>query len=357
MSGPHGAATQERLILVGSSAGPDRTGAVTAHRWSAHAGLGKPLAQLELESPSWLAWSASGDLVYAVCEREAGCVTTVRVERDGPDDLTLTRIAEVPSGGGIPCHIAVLPAQSQLIVSNYASGSVSWLGLDTEGVATHIRARVDHVGSGPHPWRQTSAHPHQAVHDPQNGVTSVVDLGMDQIRSYQETDGAVRLVAVSALPPGTGPRQLVRDPDTRRAWVVGELSGSLIALEEVDPGAFNVVAAQQLSEHDEPNAPAQLVLDPGRQLLYVSNRGPDTIVTMDVSDVRPQRVGEVATGAHPRHFTLIARSLLVGGVEDDTVHIHRLDSAGLPGPGTRTDSRSPACIAPRPRSAPVESRA
>lgn len=349
-------APQERLVVVGSSAGPDRTGVITAHRWNARVGLGEPLAEVELESPSWVSWSASADLVYAVCERQAGCVTTVRVAGDSPDDLTLTRIAEVPSGGGSPCHIAVLPAQSQLIVSNYASGSISWLGLDAEGVATHALARVDHVGSGPHPSRQTSAHPHQAVHDPRTGLTSVVDLGMDEIRSYEETGGTVRLVAVSALPPGTGPRQLVRDPGTRRAWVAGELSGSLLALEEMDPGVFNVVASQQLSERDEHNAPAQLMLDPESQLLYVSNRGPDTIVTMDVSAVRPERMGEVDTGAQPRHFALAAGSLLVGGVRDDTVHTHELDSSGVPGPGTPLALRSPACIAPRPTSAPVASR-
>ncbi len=225
------------MLYVGcytSASGGNGTG-VTALRRDA-GGLTR-VGELAMRSPSWLTRHPSAPVLYATNESAAGTITTVAL--DG-----LTALGTVPTGGADPCHLAV--AGEFLLCANYSSGSLAVFGLAADGRITGRTDLVTHEGSGPVAERQESAHVHMAVplDTPQGTIVAAVDLGTDEIRSYLlSAAGRLEPLAVSAMPPGTGPRELVRRPGTDLAYVAGELAGTLVTVREGPPGTFTPLGA------------------------------------------------------------------------------------------------------------------
>lgn len=160
-----------------------------------------------------------------------------------------------------------------------------------------------------------------AVVDETGTLVSAVDLGTDEIRSYRlGGEGELIPVAVSTLPAGTGPRQLVRRPGTNHAYVVGELAASLVTVREDPPGTFavdNAVPATFAPGRE--NLPAQLELSGDRLLL--SNRGPDAITESGLDGVA---VADHKTGASPRHFSVVGEHCYVAAQSADMVQAYEL---------------------------------
>jgi 6-phosphogluconolactonase (cycloisomerase 2 family) len=333
---------------VAVASAPDGVGSVAVHDWGADAELGPVVASVDLPSPTWLSWGpASGDrrLLHAGLEVDEGAVVTLAVP-DEPAATVLEVLAHVPTGGAGPAHLAPTPDGRHLVAANYGDGSVGLVRLDGAGVADRLLDVVHHDGSGPVADRQSSAHPHQVVPDPTTGLVTVVDLGADLLATYRVHGDRLERVAGWSAPAGTGPRQLARVPGRDDAYVVGELSGALLHLRETSPGAFQLLGEQPASASAGDNPVAHTHLDAARGLLYVSNRGPDTIAVFDVGSGSPRRLAEVPTAAHPRHFGASAGWLLVGGMEADEVALHALGPDGVPAPARTVPARAPACVAP-----------
>jgi 6-phosphogluconolactonase len=293
-------------------------------------------------APSFVARHPDRPVLYAVNELAEGAVSAFTMAPDG----TLTARGTWPTGGAEPCHLIVAPDGGQLLVANYASGSVASFALDPDGLPSHRADLVAHTGSGPHPQRQTSAHAHQVVAAGE-GVLAV-DLGADTVFGYplDPRTGALGHPGVLAsLPSGTGPRHvLVRDGV---AYLVGELAGTVTAF-AVGPEGWLELGTLPASTV-EGGYPSEIAASADGRFLYVANRGPDTITTFAITDKLPVFVGEVPTGgAWPRHFVLIEQFLYVANERSHTVATFRLDPAtGLPTPtGDVLATPSPTCLLP-----------
>jgi 6-phosphogluconolactonase (cycloisomerase 2 family) len=162
-----------------------------------------------------------------------------------------------------------------------------------------------------------------------DGRWTVVDLGTDQLRCYRSgTAGAAEPHAVTSLPPGTGPRQLLRAADGL-AYVAGELDSRLHALRETASGAFDVlgsVAASTAEPHAR-NYPAHLTASEDGTRLYLSNRGADTITLFRTRPGGlPEFAGEFpAGGSWPRHMELVGDHLYVSNERSDMLTVHAVD--------------------------------
>lgn len=342
------------LVAIGSAPAAGG-GRVSLHRWRGEE-VGDAVAVAEVDSPTWLRWTADGRGLLVASECGAGRVVCFEVQGgvDGP--VVLRQVADVPTGGSHPCHLAFTPDGSHVVVANYGDGVVSLLEVH-DGMPVRLTDTVRLEGSGPDPERQEGSHPHQVV--PLGGhAVGVVDLGSDRIRTLSVEHGRLREVSTSDLPAGTGPRHLVRSsgaaPTAARthpgsaAYLTAELRGQVLRLGEDGRGRFSVVAAAPASGRPGHNDVAHLVLDEERGRLWVSNRGPDTVSTFDVSGGALRLLDEVAVGAHPRQFTVHGDHVLVGGMRADAVSVHRLLDDGRLGPGTSTRVAAPACIEVRP---------
>jgi 6-phosphogluconolactonase len=260
-----------------------------------------PVAELAMTSPSWLTRHPSAPVLYAANESADGAITVVGL----PDLRALDTVA---SGGADPCHLAVTPDERFLLCANYSSGSLAVFGLTADGLVTERTALVEHSGSGPVADRQEAAHVHMAVPlaTPAGTQVSAVDLGTDEIHTYLlADDGSLSTLAVSAMPAGTGPRQLVRRPGTDLAYVAGELAGTLVTAREDPAGTFTPVAVTGATAkpHDGPNWVAHTEIVGER--LYLSNRGADCVTEFDLTTETPAAVADHPCGAFPRHFTVV----------------------------------------------------
>ncbi|MEV6873812.1 beta-propeller fold lactonase family protein [Amycolatopsis sp. NPDC051128] len=311
------------LVFVGCYTGDagNGTGITTFSRSSS--GELAEIATLPMESPSWLVRHPSSPVLYAANETASGEVTALSFSASG----ALSVLGSAATGGAHPCHLAVTPDGRFLLCANYTGGSLAVFSLSSSGAIEERTALVRHSGSGPVSDRQEAAHVHMAVPSPEGTVVSAVDLGTDEIRSYTlSSSGTLEPLAVSSLPPGTGPRQLVRRPGTDLAYVVGELAGTLVTVRETSPGAFEVVTStpSTLSAPQVPNLVAHLELAGER--LYLSNRGPDCVTEFALDDAAA--VADQPCGAGPRHFALVDGNCYVAAQLDDAITAFPLTASG-----------------------------
>jgi 6-phosphogluconolactonase (cycloisomerase 2 family) len=291
------------------------------------AGIGK----VAVVSPSFLAVHPRLPVLYAVGECEKGLVTAFAIDPDGG----LHPIAQVSSGGSIPCHLAVDPAGRILAVANYGDGVLSIYRLNDTGGLDGIDATFPHTGHGPHPDRQLGPHAHQVIFGG-DGILYVTDLGTDEIRRYLTSpevtphpEGSIR------LPPGAGPRHTAVHQD---GWLVAnELNGRVAAYDS----RWRELARVPASTRPGPNAPSHIAVHDGH--LYVANRGPDTISVFRVNGL--VRVAEVPCGGSwPRHFAIHAPHMYVAAQHSDVITVLELKS-GVPTPTDLTFAvGSPACV-------------
>ncbi len=272
-------------------------------------------------SVSFLVANRARTLVYGVCELAQGQVVAYRWTSDGS---ALEQVSQQPTEGADPCHLVLHPSGRLLFTANYTSGEVTAHPVRADGTLAPLCGRVRLRGSGPHPERQLSAHPHMIVPFDGGAQLAVADLGADRVwvLTVDPVDGSLRLGRDSlTVPPGSGPRQVLLDEAEDRAYVLGELDGSLVSAAWPPRGHDAVRTTRAVRE--EPGAgnfPAALLwLRPGRRLL-ASHRGADVLTTIAT-------LGSTATALHdspsggrgPRHVSLYEDTLYVAHELSDQV--------------------------------------
>jgi 6-phosphogluconolactonase (cycloisomerase 2 family) len=301
-------------------------GSYTAEMGGKGAGLVVPGGvSAPARSPAYLI--SDGDFLYAVNETDDGAVSSYSLD-------TLELLSTTSTGGVWPCHLAWHPS-GYVVVANYGSGSVSVHPV-SEGVLGAYTDLVFHEGTGPNPERQEKAHAHQVVVHP-DGTLTVVDLGIDRLVHYALADGRLTRTGETLVPPGTGPRHFVVHP-SGRWYVVGELSSTVVAL---DAGV--VVEQESTTSSSEHSQPSAITLD--GDLLYVANRGVDTIAVLELTPAL-RRIAEVPCGgAWPRDLVASDGHLYVANQHSDAVVTFTAGRSPQP-TGEVFATGSPACVLP-----------
>ena len=296
----------------------------------------KPLAPpVHTPAPSFLAVGPTG-VRYAVGELDGGQVSAFT-----PEGVLL---GALPTGGGSPCHAAV--AAGHVLAANYATGSVAAFALGRDGALDRRTDLAQHAGASVRADRQEGPHAHQITI--RGTMVHVVDLGMDAIVHYRLTAaGLLEHVHTTTVQPlGSGPRHLVFHPDGR-VFVANELTSTVATytsgfeLLDVKPSCL----VQPVGD----NFPSELVLSRDGRLLYVGNRGNDTITTFAVEPGGLLPIDEVSTGGTwPRHFALLDGALCVANQHSGTVTLLELDrDSGVPHPARVVlEHPSPSAVIP-----------
>lgn len=295
------------------------------------------------QSPSYLAWHPNGRYLYAVGEVQSGRVWAYEIDHTG---RRLGVLGSWPSGGEHPCHLAVDPSGTVLVVANYTSGSLAVHKIRPDGRLGEPTDVVQHVGSGPHPTRQQGPHAHM-VHFVSETLVLAVDLGMDAVAAYSLDPASGRLqpaaLPISQFPGGFGPRHLVPLPGELVA-VVGELAGEL-ALARLNPSTgelsvLNVIAGTDTEE--PPSWPSGIGRTGDGRYVVMANRGPNTVASFRVVPAAGggpglQLVDEIDCGGHvPRDLTVVGTSIYVANQESGSVTVLAID----PGTGELTATAS-----------------
>lgn len=277
---------------------------------------------------SALAWHPSRPVVYGVSG--IGVEGTVHAwDVSGHAALPL---AERSSGGMDPCHLAVSPDSRVLVVTNYLSGTLAAWRLSADGSLIGEAEILELTGEGVDPDRQDAAHPHQAVFS--GGLLQVIDLGADGVRTFAVSEGSgagvLTPVRETPVPAGTGPRHCVLLPGDVMA-VAGEL-GSTVLVGHPDGRENAWSVGQSTGRTGLPrNYPGDIQRSADGRLLYVANRGYDTIAAVAIVAGAPRLVAERDSGvAWPQHLLVAGDDLLVAGRDSSLVASMRLID-GIPG--------------------------
>ncbi|MFC5184208.1 lactonase family protein [Actinomadura harenae] len=339
----HTPQTSGRLIIGGSGPVPgvalrlaryDASGAVTVER------------TLPLPEPTYVAFDARHGMLHAVLEEETGRVASVPL---GDDHDLGEPVAEAASGGALPCHVAVHPDAPFVFVANYGDGvlSVFPTGPDGRITATEPVQAIAHL---------PGSHAHMAAISPDGRFVLCTDLGADRVHVYafDALKGRLDLHGTARVPDGRGPRHLAFHPSGRHAYLINELSCTLIVCAwdaesgTLEPGAE--LPTRRDAANPAVNFSAALRVSPDGAHVYSTDRGDDTIaVHATVAGGAALEPVEVVScgGAWPRDIALTpdGRLLFCANQRSGTVTVFRRDPAS----GRLTPAAAPLAV-PAPSS-------
>jgi len=306
--------------------------------------VSEPRLAASITSPAFLMATPSGGHVYAVSEtfefagRSGGGLSAFA--RD-PESGGLELLNARPTGADSPLYVAIDARGAFLLVANYAAravgGSVTVFRRGEDGSIGEMCDFVAHVGSGPHPERQTGPHPHMVYFCPagwpgqdSHGDVLVPDLGSDLVLRYGlGDDGRLTEKRESRLEaaPGAGPRHLRFHPNQRHLFVVNELDNTLVLVRFEGTGFVPIASVSTLAPGSPRDAAAAaLRVSASGRFVFVSNRGPgsDNIVMFAFDEHREELKMVHVQPSHgevPREFTLSPddRYLLVANQNTDTI--------------------------------------
>jgi 6-phosphogluconolactonase len=177
--------------------------------------------------------------------------------------------------------------------------------------------------------------PHSVVPHPIRPDLYVANRTANCIVRLTSADGTIRRDGSAAVVPDTarGVRHLVVDPTGTRMFSTDEESSTVTAYRLDADGMVHPIGSVRTVPDGwpDPNYPADLALDPGRQLLFVANRGHDSVAVFDVADELPRPAGHLSVGRGPRNLSLDPEGglLAVGVLREDVVLLARLGDSGL----------------------------
>lgn len=312
-----------------------------------------------LTNPSFLAFDRARRTLYTV-HGDASEVSAFRVD---PEDGRLVFLNQASCRGRNPVHLVVDPSGRYLLVANHVTrdGYVSSLAVLALAADGALGAVVDHRPIdgkvGPHRIEQPFAKPHQVQFDPAGRFVAVPDKGLDLILSYRlDTEGRLHAAgeAPAATREGEGPRHVAFHPERPFAYVVNELSSTVMACRyEPESGALRPI--QEVTALPDDffgfSRAAEIEVSPDGRFVYASNRGHDSIAVfaVDAQSGRLRAAGWAGTqGETPRFFTQDAagRHLFVANEDSDTIvrFARDADTGALTAGVTVARTGSPTCI-------------
>jgi 6-phosphogluconolactonase len=307
--------------------------------------------------------------LYAVSEVDnfngtySGSVQAYRILReDGGRNLSLQFLNEVSSQGAYPCHLAFSSPGSELLVSNYGSGTLASVSIAADGSLGSVVQIIDHDASA-------GAHVHEAiVTAPRSAL--VADLGLDRVFQYSYSPSSKQfspphiedIPSYVQFPEGSGPRHAVVFPTGGVALVLSELASTLSCLSydaEIGFLKGEVLAVSSTLRDGDSSvdmAAAEIQLSSNGKFVYVSNRDISSpnqnrssiavfSLTISGTSCALTPIQHISTmGIHPRHFTLVhdRSRLIVANKDSSNVVSFKVDGqTGLIDPeGTQTVNES-----------------
>jgi 6-phosphogluconolactonase len=344
-------------VYFGTYTGPESRGIYYAHFDAATGKFDAPKLAAEIKNPSWVTLHPNRRYLYAVTEigsdgRGEASVSSFSINADE----TLTKLNEVPAGGGGACHLAIDRGGRNLAVANYGTGSVAVFRLEADGKLGSRSAFIQHTGSSL-TRRQQGPHAHAVVLSADERYLFVPDLGLDHFMSYRFDRNTGTLAAndppFAAVKPGSGPRHFAFHPKGKYAYGLNEI-GSTVSVFSYDKARGTLKEIQNIStlpaNFSGNSTTAEIQVDRRGRFVYASNRGDDSITVFAVGgNGMLTEVERVPTqGKTPRNFSLdpSGRFLLAANQNTGNVVVFRVDAASgkLVPSGAVLEVPSPVCI-------------
>ncbi len=311
-----------------------------------------------INNPSFLTISPNKKFLYAVGEldnldsNQSGGLSAFSIEKKG----NLTLINHVLTHGANPCHVCLSPDGKMLVASNYTGGNLSVFNTLPDGSISDMVQRIQHIGSGPFPERQTEPHAHSSQFDASGKRLFSADLGIDELKIYNVGKDVVPLSPNEQpfvkLAPGSGPRHFDFSADGRYIYVINELSSTITVIMKYGGEWKQVQTISTLpKEFKGESWCADIHISADGRFVYGSNRGDNSIAVFK----REQNSGKLeliqtasVEGNWPRNFTIdpSGRFLLVANQKSNDITVFKIDQTygKLTFTGIKVPNQSPVCL-------------
>lgn len=322
-------------LLVGTYTSGNSKGIYT-FLFDEETGTSVAQSETEVENPSYLVPSADGEFVYAVSEfnDERAAVNAFAFDKE---EGTLQLLNSQKTQGEDPCYL--LTNGKNVVTANYSGGSISVFPIGKKGELLAPSSVISFQGSGPDSVRQSMPHLHCVRITPDGKYLFADDLGTDQIHKFtlnphasaENKEDFLKEGTPAAFPvqPGSGPRHLTFSPNGKYAYLLNELSGTVIAFEYTNGNLKEIqtVAADTVNAKGS----ADIHISPDGKFLYASNRlEADGIAIFSIhpENGRLTKVGYQLTGIHPRNFIITpnGKYLLVACRDSNVIQVYERDS-------------------------------
>jgi len=350
---------QNHYLFIGTYTGSGSKG-IYVYKFNTQTGKATWVSNTDTSSasnPSYLSISPNGKYIYAVHEdgnQKNGNVAAYSFNRSTGD---LKLINKLPSGGDHPCYVAISDNSKWVAVANYTGGSVSVFALNADGSLKPDPQVVQHEGKSVVPQRQDKPHVHSTVFSPKGDYLFVSDLGTDKVMIYKFNSASSKPLQTNATfaesAPGSGPRHFTFHPNNKYAYLIEELTGTVVAY-QFSNGKLNFL--QRIAAHPEGYkgtiGSADIHISPDGKFLYASNRGDEnTIAIFSINSATGtlKSAGYQSTmGKTPRNFMIdpTGNFLLVANQNSNNIVVFKRNkSTGLlTATGSEIQVPRPVCL-------------
>jgi 6-phosphogluconolactonase len=345
---------QEHYLLAGTYTSGKSEG-IYVLKFNSVTGEATKVSTAKSSNPSYLAVSPNQKMVYAVNENKTDNISAFSFNKATG---ALKEINQQPASGDHPCYVSVHKSGKWVVAGNYSSGNLVVFPVNKNGSIGKAVQTVQHEGVGSNTQRQESAHVHATVFSPDGKYLFVPDLGIDKIMIYRFNQQTGRLSAhdqpFEKSKPGAGPRHMEFHPNSRFAYLMEELSGSIKVMKYDGNGHLSQL--QLINGHDTTYTgkygSADIHVSGDGNFLYCSNR--ENSNTIGIFKVNQQTglltlVGHQSTmGNTPRNFNFdpTGNYLLVANQNSDAIVVFKVnkETGLLSDTGSRINIPNPVCI-------------
>lgn len=330
-----GTTKNELTMLVGTYTSRTSKG-IYSFRFNEKDGTTLPLSEVEIDNPSYLVPSADGKFVYAVSEfsDERAAANALAFDKEKG---TFRVLNTQKTNGEDPCYI--ITNGKNVVTANYSGGSISVFPIAKDGSLLPASEVLKFEGSGIDKERQEKSHLHCVRITPDGKYMFADNLGTDQIHKFiinpnadaenKESFLKEGSPAAFKVEAGSGPRHLTFAPNGNYAYLINELSGTVIAfeykdgnLEEIQTIAADTVGAKGSGD---------IHISPDGKFLYASNRlkaDGIAIFRIDSENGKLTKTGYQLTGIHPRNFIITpnGKYLLVACRDSNVIQVYERDA-------------------------------
>jgi 6-phosphogluconolactonase len=306
------------------------------------------LETLPITNPSYLAFDKNHDYLFAV--EESGKDLNPHVHSFRVNAGKLEPLGQRPIPGEYACHLSADADGKVLAVANYGTGNVVLYGLQN-GQLTGQLDDVQHEGKSVNEQRQEGPHAHATVFSPDNRFLFVVDLGLDEVKSYKFDTGKLELHSSFKTEAGAGPRHITFHPNNKHAFIINELHATVTVVRYEAGTLTGVQTVSSLpNNYTGEKWGAAVHVSPNGKNVYASNRIHNSIAVFafDEESGRLESIQHVSSGGDtPRDFSLdpTGKFLIASHQKSDDLFSFFVDETGRLEPtGHSLKLGTPVCI-------------
>jgi 6-phosphogluconolactonase len=353
--------TQSKTYLLIGTYTSGKSEGIYVYNFDSSTGDNSFVSSTKIANPSYLAVSPNNKMIYSVSENadsaKFGFGGSVSAFSFDNKKGTLQLINQQSSGGKHPCYVTVDYSGKWVFAANYSSGSAELIAVNKDGSLGAIKQVLQDTGGGPNKERQEGPHVHSTMLSPNNDFLFTPDLGTDRVMIYHfDKNKGILSAANPAFAQsigGSGPRHLDFHPTNRYAYLVEEMSGTVVAFAYKTGQLKSIQRISALpANFNGLIGSADIHVSSDGKFLYCSNRGTSNSITIFKIDSLTGKLtilGEQSSmGKSPRNFNFdpTGNFLLVANMQSNDIVIFKIDKKTglLTDTHKRINIPNPVCI-------------